>query len=119
MLTSLVDVLVSIKRASVGRIDLLETFLSRRIQPVQERARPMWMYEGLGDSTRVHPQALTGMEIEDMVKLITSVRDDTQGGRKVAPYDRDPLPPEVSLHSSVFIVLKKDLCIYSDFSTVF
>ena len=37
---------------------LISVFMGRRVQPLQHRARPMWQYEGLGDSTRCSPQEL-------------------------------------------------------------
>ena len=36
--------------------DLLEVFLSRRMQPLQARDHSMWMYSGIEDSTRIHPE---------------------------------------------------------------
>jgi hypothetical protein len=93
----LVHVLVGVMRARVNGMDVLETFFSRRIQPLQERVKPMWTYEGLSDKTRVHPQALTGTELEGLVKLITSARDNPQGGRMVDPYEQGRLPAEVNL----------------------
>lgn len=71
------------------------------------------MYEGLSDSTRVHPQALMGTEIKHLVKLITSMRDDAQGGRRVAPYDRAHPPPEVSLHLFSFYSLENEPVYFS------
>ena len=37
---------------------LISVFMGRRVQPLQHRARPMWQYEGLEDSTRCSPQDL-------------------------------------------------------------
>lgn len=75
---------------------LLETFLSRRIQPLQERAKPMWTYEGPSDPTRVHPEDLTKSEVEDRVKFNTSARANPQGARRVAPYEQGEPPAEVN-----------------------
>lgn len=107
----LVDVLVGAMRARVVGMDLLETFLSPRIQPLQERVRPMWTYEGLSDSCRVHPQALTGTELADLVKLITSAHDNPLGSRRVAPYEQNNLPTEVNLRLSIHMNLSITLSV--------
>ena len=46
-------------------MDLLEVFLSQRVQPLQARDHPMWMYSGIEDTTRIHPEEVT----EEMVEL--------------------------------------------------
>ena len=52
----LVERVVQLIRDGVTGMDLLEVFLSRRIQPLQARDHAMWMYSGLEDSTRIHPE---------------------------------------------------------------
>ena len=52
----LVDWVVQLVRDGVTGMDLLEVFLRRRIQPLQAHDHPMWMYSGLDDSTRIHPE---------------------------------------------------------------
>ena len=47
---------VELVREGVTGMDLLEVFLRRRIQPLQARDHPMWLYLGLNDTTRVHPE---------------------------------------------------------------
>lgn len=104
----LVEALVGVKRAGVDDIDLLEVFISHRIQPLQEKLRPMYTYDGLSDSTRVSSKAITVAKIEARVKRITAERDDVRGSGKVPPFDRAHLPPEVTLpfcNSEVLIVL--------------
>ena len=48
----------------VNDMDLLETFLARWIQPLQARAHPTWLYEGLNDPTRVHPEELAEKDVD-------------------------------------------------------
>ena len=48
----LVEQVIQLIRDGVTGMDLLEDFLGRRIQPLQARDHPMWMYSGLEDSTR-------------------------------------------------------------------
>ena len=52
----LVERVVYLIREGVTGMDLLEVFLRRRIQPLQARDHPMWMYSGIEDFTRVHPE---------------------------------------------------------------
>ena len=82
-------------------MDLLETFLSRRIQPLQARAHPMWLYEGSGDSTRVHPEDLTEKEVGAKIKAITCARDNSWGAQLVPAFHKDLPPIEVFVCSSV------------------
>mgnify|MGYP006973724851 CR=1 FL=1 len=41
--------LISVMNAALTNMDLLETFLTRRVQPLQAQAHRMWMYEGPSD----------------------------------------------------------------------
>ena len=52
----LVERVVQLVRDGVTGMDLLEVFLRRRIQPLQARDHPMWMYSGTDDTTRIHPE---------------------------------------------------------------
>ena len=52
----LVDQVVNFVREGVTGMDLLEVFLSRRIQPLKARDHPIWMYLGPGDTAQVHPE---------------------------------------------------------------
>ena len=45
-------------------MDLLVVFLSRRVQPLQARDHPMWMYSGIDDTTRIHPEEVTEELVE-------------------------------------------------------
>ena len=53
-------------------MDLLEVFLGRRIQPLQARDHPMWMYSGLEDSTQSHPEDVSEDTLEKWLMGITS-----------------------------------------------
>ena len=55
----LVDKVVQLINVGVTGLDLLEVFLSRRIQPLQARDHPMWLYSGPEDTARVHPEEVT------------------------------------------------------------
>ena len=55
----LVERVVQLIYDGVTDMDLLEVFLRRRIQPLQARDHPMWMYSGIDDSSWIHPERLT------------------------------------------------------------
>ena len=67
----LTTTLIGVVNTWVNGIDLLETFFSRHIQPLQARTHPMWLYEGPGDSTGVHREDLSEKEVGAMIKAIT------------------------------------------------
>ena len=52
----LVERVVQLINQGVTGMDLREVFLSRRIQPLQADDHPMWMYSGVDDTARVHPE---------------------------------------------------------------
>jgi len=60
----LVERVVQLIRDGVTGMDLLEVFLRRRIQPLQARDHPMWMYSGIDDSTRIHPEEVDEDTVE-------------------------------------------------------
>jgi hypothetical protein len=91
----LVTAMVSLIQGGVTGLDLLVVFLSRRIQPLQERVHPMWQYTGANDSTRVHPEDVEEKMVEQWIKCITGARDNLRGSRRIPPYDANNQPLEV------------------------
>lgn len=88
----LVITLVALVRKGINGLDLLEVFFQRRIQPLQARAHPMWIYSGPSDATRMHPEEL-GMEaVEDKLKAITPIRDNPRGTRLMPPFSAENPP---------------------------
>jgi hypothetical protein len=75
----LVERVVQLVRDGVTGMDLLEIFLSRRIQPLQARDHPMWMYSGIDDTTRIHPEEVTGEVVEQWLQGITGNKDNPRG----------------------------------------
>lgn len=71
----LVAAVVGLIQGGVTGLDVLEVFLSRRIQPLQERAHPMWRYVEANDPTRVHPEDVDEKTLEQWFRCITGVRD--------------------------------------------
>ncbi|KAI5014067.1 hypothetical protein ZWY2020_055457 [Hordeum vulgare] len=101
----LVEALIDVIRKGVTNTDLLETFLGRRIQPLQARHHAMWHYAGPGDSTRTHPECVTGEVVTAWVRGITGTCDNPKGARRVRPFRADNPPPnEVSISFRVLTI---------------
>ena len=84
----LVGRVVQLVREGVTGMDLLEVFLRRRIQPLQARDHPMWLYSGLEDTTRIHPEEVTEEMLEGWLSSITGNKDNPQGARRIPPLDQ-------------------------------
>ena len=91
----LVNRVVQLIRDGVTGMDLLEVFLRRRIQPLQARDHPMWMYSGLEDSTRIHPEEVDDDTLEKWLSSITGNKDNPRGARRVPPFDQSRAPEQV------------------------
>ena len=71
----LVERVVELIRDEVTGMDLLEVFLRRRIQALQYRDHPMWMYSGTEDTTRVHPEEVEDATLERWMTAIIGNKD--------------------------------------------
>ena len=56
----------------VTGVQLIYTFFKCRVSPLQQRARPMWAYEGAHDATRLSDVELSANELDTLVKSVTS-----------------------------------------------
>jgi hypothetical protein len=94
-------------------MDLLEVFLSRRIQPVQARDHPMWLYSGTEDTTRTHPEEVREETGAQWLRSITGNKDNPRGAKQILPFDADHLPGEVrhNLAECFCLLLSKCICI--------
>ena len=95
----LVGRVVQLVREGVTGMDLLEVFLRRRIQPLQARDHPMWLYSGLDDTTRVHPEEVTDEMLEGWLSSITGNKDNPRGARRVIPLDNSYDMDQVCLYA--------------------
>ena len=84
----LVGRVVQLVRDGVTGMDSLEVFLRRRIQPLQARDHPMWMYSGLDDTTRIHPEEVDEATLEGWLSSITGNKDSPRGARRIPPLDQ-------------------------------
>ena len=75
--------LIGAVNAGVNGMDLLETSITRRIQPLQAIVHPMWMYERPSDPTRVHPEELGEKDVWANIKAISYARENPRGTRSV------------------------------------
>ena len=85
----LVERVVQLINQGVTGMDLLEVFLSRRIQPLQARDHPMWMYSGANDTAWVHPEEVTAATVAQWLNGITGSKDSPRGARRVDLFDTD------------------------------
>ena len=91
----LVERVVQLVRDGVTGMDLLEVFLSRRTQPLQACDHPMWMYSGIENSTRVHPEDVSEDMVEQWLRGITGNKDNPRGSMRVVPFDHLRQPEQV------------------------
>jgi hypothetical protein len=55
-------------------IQLIRTFIERRVQPLVARAHCMWDYTDRRDLTRISPDELHEAEIDDSVHAVTNIK---------------------------------------------
>ena len=65
--------IVRLKRNGLNAMDLIALYVTRRIQPLQARARGMWAYTGSYDDTRYNNTEMLQEEFEQTMKIITGV----------------------------------------------
>ena len=72
-------------------------FLKRRVQPLQYRAHPMYLYTGAKDNTRISSEDLKEKELQDEVRRLTKLtqKDYIPLEPNVRPFEASYPPPEV------------------------
>jgi hypothetical protein len=61
-------------KKELSGIQLIRTFIERRIQPLSARAHCMWDYTDRQDSTRISPDELKEADIDDSVRAVTKLK---------------------------------------------
>jgi hypothetical protein len=61
-------------KKELSGIQLIRTFIERRIQPLAARAHCMWDYTDRRDLTRISPDELHEAEIDDSVRAVTNIK---------------------------------------------
>ena len=79
-------------------IQLICTFLKRRVQPLQARPQAMWMYAGLQDPSRTSAEEISVEELEMRVRQITNLKRDDSFVESTAatPFSSENPLPEVT-----------------------
>ena len=75
----LMERVVQLVCKGVTGMDLLEVFLTQRVQPLQARDHPMWMYSGIEDTTRIHPEEVIEEIVAQWLRGITGNKDNPRG----------------------------------------
>src|SRR3954468_9283360 len=68
--------------------DILRTFLKRRVQPLQDRAHPMFLYSGRRDPTRVLAEEFSRGDLDRILRLLLKfkAREDLPGKSLTPPF---------------------------------
>ena len=82
----LVKAFVALIQSGVTGMDLMEVFLSRRIQPLQARDHPMWLYSGPEVTARIHPEEGREETVAQWLRSITGNKDNPRGARWTLPF---------------------------------
>ena len=91
----LMERVVQLVCKGVTGMDLLEVFLTQRVQPLQARDHPMWMYSGPKNTARVDPEEVTEEIVEQWLRSITGNKDNPRGAWRVPPFDQSHEPEKV------------------------
>ena len=91
-------------QSNLSGIQLMTTFVQRRVQPLCSRPRGMWAFEGPTESTRVVPNELSTSEIEKRVRILTKFSSDDSPAYfpTAAAFSKDVSLPEVKLYRLLF-----------------
>jgi hypothetical protein len=61
-------------KKELSGVQLIRTFIQRQIQPLADRAHCMWDYTDRRDSTRISPDELHEVDIDDSVRAVTNIK---------------------------------------------
>jgi hypothetical protein len=61
-------------KKELSSVQLIRTFIERRVQPFAARAHCMWDYSNHRDSTRISPDELHEAEIDEGVRAVTNIK---------------------------------------------
>ena len=74
---------------------LLEVFLGPRIQPLQARDHPMWLYSGTEETTRTDPEEVKEETMAQWLRSITGNKENPRGAKRILPFDAEHPSGEV------------------------
>ena len=77
-----VEDLQLIPEKEVNGVDIIRTFLERRVQPLQARAHLMFLYSGHRDPTRVSSEKISEVELDKALRVLLKFKADEKIPRK-------------------------------------
>ena len=81
-----VEDLQLIPEKEVNGVDIIRTFLERRVQPLQARAHPMFLYSGRRDPTRVSSEKISEVELDKALRALLKFKADEEiPGKSLTP----------------------------------
>ena len=97
--------IATLKEKGMTRIQLAGVFLKRRVQPLQDRAEPMWAYLGASDSNRLRKEELSSNELKSCLRSITRGKDSDpiDSTPAIPPFSAANPPTMVSATPSILI----------------
>ena len=81
----------------VNGVDIIHTFLKRRVQPLQARAHPMFLYSGCNDPTRVSTRELSKGDVDGILLPLLKFKadEDIPGSSLTLPFRASRPVPQV------------------------
>src|SRR4051812_9374491 len=78
-------------------VDIIRTFLKRRVQPLQARAHPMFLYSGCHDPTRVPAKELSKGDLDRVLRPLLKYKsnEDLPGKSRTPPFSASRPVPQV------------------------
>jgi hypothetical protein len=74
LLMKKIEQLRATPKKELSGLQLIRTFIERRIQPLAARTHCMWDYSDRRDSTRISSDELRKAEIDECVRAITNIK---------------------------------------------
>ncbi|KAM0893482.1 hypothetical protein ACQ4PT_025098 [Festuca glaucescens] len=89
------------KGAELSGVQIIAHFLRIRVQPLQSRKNPLWLYSGAEDADRVSDD-LPLKDLEKLVRRFTSLskNNEVHSSCRVEPFNGDHAPPDNHLSLS-------------------
>jgi hypothetical protein len=69
-----IEQLRSTPQKELSGLQLIRTFIERRVQPLAARAHCMWDYSDRRDSTQISSDELREAEIDECVRAVTNIK---------------------------------------------
>ena len=99
--------------AELSGVQIIAHFLRIRVQPLQARKNPLWMYSGAEDADRVFDD-LPLKDLEKLVRRFTSLskNNEVPSSCRVEPFSGDHAPPDVSAFLRVVLLFFDCNCFF-------